>query len=106
MAQPQDRRSFPRAPMSLPVRLRCKGEGRYLCGRTVDLSAGGAMVRVEGEELLAEGESVRVAVVSHVQATVPVRAMLAATVARSVRCGEVQHAALRFDRPQVMAAAG
>lgn len=110
MHRPEDRRRYPRAPMSLPVRLRIEGmgAGRFLCGHTMDLSAGGAMVRVEAGQgdLLTPGEVVRVAVVSHVQATVPTRAMLSATVARSTRCGDVQHAALRFDRPRVMAAAG
>lgn len=79
-----DRRQFPRFDISRPCKLYHAATGRYLPGRTRNLSAGGALVDVDTPRDFAEGESLELAIAWTRRALLPADALVEAKVMRTV----------------------
>ena len=96
-SQPERRRR-PRLSLAYPVKLWCVETGRFLAGATEDLSAEGALIRVQHPSLLVPGQRLRVGIAwSGRDALIMQRQMLPAIVVRSLGHGETQHVAVSFD---------
>ena len=75
--------------------------GKYLVGRTQNLSAAGALVVVDRPSLLVGGQRLQAAIAwNSNQAVIGSRDMFTTTVVRSLGLGRTQHVALQFDHPQ------
>jgi nitrous oxidase accessory protein NosD len=100
-----DRRREGRFALDRPVKVQCLETGRYLAGRTINVSPGGALVEVAHPSLLVPGQRVKLGV-SWVrqQAVLAARDMAEATVVRSLGLGPRQSVAVCFDQRQELAA--
>lgn len=102
-----DRRKHPRVRLESQVKLRNGVSGRYVAGQTLDISAGGAMLRVTTPTRLVRGQSVSLGISSHPrQPIIAAQDMISAVVVRSLGIAGTQHVAVEFDQPHRMAAAG
>ncbi len=80
--------------------------GRFLAGRTRDVSAGGAMLLLDHPSLLVPGQRLEVGIAQSLrQAIMPRQTMVPATVVRAAGMLGRQTVALVFDRVQEMALA-
>lgn len=103
-----ERRGAARAPVDWTVKVGADGV-RYLAGRTRNVSAGGALLRLEGPTgpRLQPGQRVRLGFADRTGPGVLATArMVEATVLRRVDHGEGQEVAVRFAVPQVLSKAG
>jgi hypothetical protein len=101
-----ERRRDARLALQRPVKIQCAQTGRYLAGRTRDLSAGGALLEVDHPSLLVAGQRLRVGVGWTSQQMLLRQDDLAqATVVRSLALGATQTVAVCFDQRQQLAAA-
>lgn len=101
MSQPHEseRRRDPRYQFTRPAKVRCEQTGKFYTARTIDLSAGGALLRVEHPSLMVPGQRVRVGIAWNrpQEALIESHQMLEATIVRSLGIGRVQSVALQFD---------
>ena len=103
----QERRRDARIPLSKPVKVQCAHTGRYLRGRTDNLSASGALLEIEHPSLLVPGQRLKVGIAWNRSQTVLEQGGLAeAVVVRSLGHGESQRVAVRFAQRQTLAIAG
>jgi hypothetical protein len=103
-----DRRLDPRLPTHRPVKLQCLATGRYIPARTVDLSAGGALVGLDFPHHLLPGQKVRVGIAQNLsQAWLSSDGMAEGLVVRLAARGRQQQIAVRFDQrhPEAIPAA-
>ncbi len=102
-----DRRHGRRLPISRPAKLRCLETGKYMAGRTKNISTTGAMLEVDRPSLLVNGQRLAVGI-AWTRRDNPLHHehLVQATVVRSLGLGKVQHVAVRFDTPQPMANVG
>lgn len=105
-----DRRQFARQSMEdRPAKVRRSVDGRYLPARTVDLSAGGALLKLDWPSQVGVGESLEVTVAAHPrEAVVPAKRLQSATVVRKLDYAGRPCVAVAFAEPQTepLAAAG
>jgi hypothetical protein len=104
-----NRRKHARLSLDRPVKLQCLTTGRYLTGRTRNVSGGGLLIEVDHASLLVAGQRLKVAVAwDRRQMVVERERMPQATVVRCLGHVRVQHVAVQFDRPvaHALAAAG
>jgi hypothetical protein len=102
-----ERRREARLEVSQPVKVQCLETGRYLAGRTRNLSTGGALLEVLHPSLLVPGQRLRVGVARNErQAILASRDMAEAIVVRSLGLGGSQNVAVCFAQPQQLAAVG
>ena len=90
-----------------PAKIKCLMTGRFLAGRTVNVSAGGAMLQVDHPSLLVPGQRVAIGM-ADTQQDVILRSedMSEATVVRSIGVKGAQTVAVQFDQRQALLAAG
>lgn len=96
-----ERRAFPRSGTEIAVKLRRCANAVYSCGRTVDLSIGGAGIEIVGPREVRPGERIAIAF-EHDRCPVTRAArMVGAQIVRAepMRDGR-QRVAIRFDAPQ------
>ncbi|MEM6393664.1 MAG: PilZ domain-containing protein [Planctomycetota bacterium] len=106
-----DRRRHSRIEAALPASVRpldrLSNQTSAMIGHTVDISDGGALLRLPRPLFLAQGTRVRIGIgptPDH-----PARLIRSAREGTVVRClahGEIQHAAVQFDAASPLAAAG
>ncbi len=102
----RDRRRHVRMPLERPVKVRSGVTGRYIAGRTVDISDGGCLLRLEGFHHLAAGQSVRVGIAYRPgQSLLLADDMLEGTVVRRLGHGDTQHVAITFENANTLAEA-
>lgn len=100
-----ERRRNARRPVSKPTKLRCTQTGKYMAGRTRNVSASGAMLEVYLPSMLITGQRLEVGIAwQHHQALIGADELSKATVVRSLGLGGVQHVAIQFDEPVALAA--
>ena len=104
MATTSDRRHDARLELSRPVKVKCLLTGRYLPGRSRNLSAGGALLEIDHPSLLVPGQRVMIGV-AHTRQDVILAAedMTPATVVRSAGLQGTQTVAIQFDQRQELA---
>jgi len=106
----RDRRRFPRQAMDeRRAKVRRAVDGRYLPAETLDLSAGGALMRLLGPARLYPGEAVDLAIASHPgEAIIPADRLSRARVVRTLDEDDTACVAVAFARTQTqtLAAAG
>ncbi len=102
-----ERRRDTRLALERPAKIQCLMTGRYLAGRTINVSAGGAMLEVDHPSLLVPGQRVAIGM-ANTRQDVILRGdeMSEATVVRSVGLKGRQTLAVQFDQRQELAAAG
>ncbi|MEX0775293.1 MAG: PilZ domain-containing protein [Phycisphaeraceae bacterium] len=99
-----DRRKEPRTALSRPVKVRLCDTGRYLTGRTTNLSPGGALLEVDTPSLLVPGQRIALGVAWTDQQTLLHRdELIDATVLRSLGLGGRQNVAIYFEQRQQLA---
>ena len=104
MPTPHERRHDARLPLTRPAKVQCLTTGRYLAGRTRNLSAGGALLEIDHPSLLVPGQRLRVGVARTKQDVVlAAEEMTPATVVRSAGLRGTQTVAVQFDRRQQLA---
>lgn len=99
-----ERRAFPRFQVTRPCKVFHRNSQRYLAARTTDVSAYGALLRVDSPRLMQAGEELDVAVAWEDQTMLPRESLVRATVVRlgpstiadADRC---QTVAVRFTAP-------
>lgn len=102
-----DRRRHPRVSIDLPVKVRNQFSGKYGAGQAVNISAGGAMLRLSFGPMLTPGQPIRVGIAgTRRSAVIPAESMRDATVIRSHGLGRAQHVAVRFEAAAALADAG
>jgi hypothetical protein len=102
-----ERRRDARIPIDRPVKLQCCVTGRYLRGRTDNLSSSGALLEIEHPSLLVPGQRLRVGIAwNRGQVVLEQDDLAEATVVRSLGHGESQRVAVRFTQRQTLAIAG
>lgn len=100
-----ERRRDARFPVARPVKLQCINTGRYVAGRTSNVSSSGALLELATPSLLVPGQRLKMGVAwTRGQTIIPAERMTECTVVRSMGLGGVQHVALVFDQPQQLAA--
>ena len=105
MTAKSERRQSARQPISKPAKLRCTQTGRFMAGRTRNVSASGAMLEVYLPSMLITGQRLEVGIAwQHRQAMLDSDQLVQATVVRSLGMGGVQHVAIQFDQPMALAA--
>lgn len=104
-AQPSERRRHPRVPANCAAKMFFPSSLHFGVGCTTDVSAGGALVRVERSRSLRPGDRVEVAIASGRGASGVVRAedLWPGEVVRviPIDCHE-QAIAVRFDQPTAL----
>lgn len=99
-----DRRNHTRTQVQRPCKVYCPATHRYLAGETCDLSATGALVRVDSPRPLAVGEEIKVVVAWDRKAVLPAHAMMTGKVVRiAASIGQHQAVAVRFAQEQALA---
>ncbi len=102
-----ERRRDARVAVCRPVKLQCVESGRYLAGRTDNLSASGALLQVYHPSLLVPGQRLRMGIAwTDRQAVLEADRLVDATVVRSRGHGGFQQVAVAFAHRQELAAAG
>lgn len=104
MSQVFERRAFPRFQVARPCKVFHRNSQRYLAARTTDVSAYGALLRVDAPRPLQAGEELDVAVAWEEQPLLARESLMRATVVRlgpsmiadADRC---QTVAVRFIAP-------
>jgi len=105
MTARSERRQNARRPVSCPAKLRCTQTGKYMAGRTRNVSANGAMLEVYMPSMLVTGQRLEVGIAwHHRQALLSKDQLAQATVVRSLGMGGVQHVAIQFDQPMALSA--
>lgn len=79
----RDRRRYERRGVERACKVYHPASRRYAAGRTVNLSAGGALVKVEGSRPLEPGEELDVIVAWDARAVLPAESMLRGRVVRA-----------------------
>ncbi|MEM0982330.1 MAG: PilZ domain-containing protein [Planctomycetota bacterium] len=107
LTREEERRVHERIGAQLSCKLLPQGGAKYLPGKTTNVSAGGAQIRVMTSRPLKNGDKLSVAVSWESEAILSKRGLSAATVVRSgpVGSGE-QTVALRFEQAQKSATIG
>ena len=96
-----DRRQGSRCPISRPAKLRCLQSGKYMAGRTRNISTTGALLEVDRPSLLVSGQRLAVGIAwTRRDNLLHHEHLVQATVVRSLGLGKIQHVALQFDLPQ------
>ena len=105
MTTKTERRHTARRPVSRPTKLRCTQTGKYMAGRTRNVSASGAMLEVFLPSMLITGQRLEIGIAwQHHQALLGADELTKATVVRSLGMGGIQHVAIQFDEPMALAA--
>ncbi len=103
----QDRRRDARLMLERPAKVQCLHTGRYLAGRTTNLSSSGALVEINHASLLIPGQRVKVGIAQTSQDVIlQAEQMSEATVVRSMGHRGSQTVAVMFDQRQELAATG
>lgn len=97
----KDRRREARLPIERPVKLQCQVTGKYVAGRTSNLSDGGMLIVIDNPSLLVPGQRIKIGV-QQTRQDVVLKAgqMTPATVVRSMGIGGRQTVAVQFDQRQ------
>lgn len=107
MTTPQERRRDARLMLTRPVKVQCLHTGRYLPGRTTNLSTSGALIEIDNPSLLIPGQRVKVGIAQTKQDVIlAADEMSEATVVRSMGHRGSQTVAIMFDQRQELAATG
>ena len=102
-----ERRRHPRYPHRAPAKLCDELTGKYLPGETLNLSASGALVRVQAPTRLTPGRRVRLGIAPHASRSIlRVNDMPWAVVRRCLGHDEAQHVAVEFVNTSQLAQAG
>jgi hypothetical protein len=97
----KDRRRQGRTPLQRPVKVQCLITGKYLAGRTSNLSDAGLLLELDNPSLLVPGQRVKVGIQQTRQdAVLKAKLMAGATVVRSMGIGGKQTVAIQFDQRQ------
>ncbi len=101
-----DQRHGRRFPISRPAKLRCLQTGKYMAGRTRNISTTGAMLEVDRPTLLVSGQRLAVGVAwTRKDNLLHTEHLIHATVVRSLALDKIQHVAVQFDQPLSLAQA-
>lgn len=99
----KDRRQGRRLPIARPAKLRCLQSGKYMVGRTQNVSTSGALLEVDRPSLLISGQRLAVGIAWRPgQALLHGNQLIQATVVRCLALGLTQHVAVKFDTPQTI----
>jgi hypothetical protein len=99
----RERRRDRRYQLVQPVKIQCQLTGRYVAGRTLDLSRTGSRLWLDTPVLLVPGQRIRVAMGSATTALLRASQMVQATVVHSLGTGAGQQTAIFFDEPVPLA---
>jgi c-di-GMP-binding flagellar brake protein YcgR len=95
----KDRRRHPRLDLAAPCKVYHPASRRFAAARTKNVSAGGALLRVETGRPLMPGEPIDVALSLEPKPLLQSVSMIAARVIRSLPIGDnAQELAVRFER--------
>jgi len=102
-----ERRRDPRISASHAVKIKCdQSAGHFIPGQTHNVSDGGAMLMLEHPRLLTRGQKIQVGIAHNpTQGMLTADDFVEATIVRSLGHGEMQHVAIRYERPQRFAEA-
>ncbi len=81
---PDERRVFPRFDISRPCKVYHPASGRFIAGRTRNLSAGGALVEIDTPRDFTPGDTLELAIAWTRRAVLPADALVEAKVVRTV----------------------
>jgi len=95
----RDRRKHQRHPIERPAKLFCPKSGRFIAGRTHNISAGGVLVEVDAGETIESGDAVLMTVAFGDRFIVPMSELVRCTVIRTLRTGSdhVATLAIAYD---------
>ncbi len=99
-----ERRQYTRLRMDKPVKLYVEDTGKYLAGETLDVSAGGALLKLSHGGRLSTGGRVRVGIAMNGrQAIIASDSMMDAVITRNLTHRDTQHVAVAFSRQLCLA---
>ena len=79
----RDRRQHTRHPLDRPAKLFCPGSGRFLSGRTRNISAGGVLVEVDASESVASGDEIQLTIAFGDRFIVPMSELVPGSIVRA-----------------------
>ncbi|MEX2215850.1 MAG: PilZ domain-containing protein [Phycisphaeraceae bacterium] len=104
MSSSSERRHDARLELTRPVKVKCLLTGRYLPGRSRNLSSGGALLEIDHPSLLVPGQRILIGVAQTKQdVLLAADEMAPATVVRSAGLRGTQTVAVQFDHRQQLA---
>ena len=92
---PRDRRAAPRRGCDHRFKARCGVSGRYLAGRCVNLSEGGALLVLDDAAALNAGQRIDVGLVTPDSALIAASSLRSAVVVRSLGIRDRTHIAIQ-----------
>ncbi len=96
----KDRRRHPRIDLTAPCKVYHPASRRFAAARTRNLSAGGALLRVETGRPLMPGEAIDIALSLEAKPLLQSISMIASRVIRSLPIGDnAQELAVEFEQP-------
>ncbi len=105
MTSHSERRSDARNEVEKPVKIRCLRSGRYLSGKTRNLSAGGALIEISDPHRFVPGQRIKLGVAWNARQTVlDSHALIDSVVIRDFALEGLHQIALRFENRQELAA--
>ncbi|MEM8738288.1 MAG: PilZ domain-containing protein [Planctomycetota bacterium] len=103
----RDRRRHPRVPAAHPVKLKCGITGRYLAGRTIDVSDGGCLLQLDRSTPVSLGQPVRLGIARRAHAPLLMADdMVRGTIVRRQGQSDAQHVAVAYENATALAEAG
>ena len=104
----RDRRKHPRHPLERPAKLFCPRTGRFLSGRTQNISAGGVLVEVDAPESLETGDEVHLTIAFGDRFSVPMSELVPGSVVRKSAADDAASVslAIAYDNAAETAQAG
>ena len=102
-----ERRQYPRVRMDKPVKLYVEDTGKYLPGETIDVSVGGALLKLANCSRLTAPARVKVGIaMDGRQAIITAQTMMDAVITRNLTHNDVQHVAVCFSKQHTLARTG
>jgi|GEM_PF-2681074 len=80
----RDRRKHTRHPLTRPAKLFCPGSGRFLAGRTRNISAGGVLVEIDAPDSITSGDAIKLTIAFGDRFIVPMSELVGGSVVRAI----------------------
>lgn len=90
----RDRRQHTRHPLERPAKIFCPATGRFLAGRTRNISAGGVLIEVDVTESIGAGDEIQLTIAFGDRFIVPMSELVPASIVRTSAADDASSVAL------------
>ena len=90
----RDRRKHPRHPLERPAKLFCPQTGKFIAGRTRNISAGGVLVEIDASESIRSGDEIRMTIAFGDRFIVPMSELVPGAIVRTITSDDAERVSL------------